>query len=56
MLESVVGGLLPADARQGYLAVLLFVKNPTVIALTFIWWVGLVRQTSRGSGVREVRR
>ncbi|WP_309117643.1 hypothetical protein [Saccharothrix sp.] len=56
VLESVVGGLLPVEARQGYLAALLFVKNPTVIALTFIWWVGLARQTSRGSGVREVRR
>ncbi|MEU7528626.1 hypothetical protein AB0A74_23040 [Saccharothrix sp. NPDC042600] len=56
VLETVVGGLLAPEARQGYLAVLLFLKNPTVIALTFIWWVGLVRQTSRGSGVREVRR
>ncbi|WP_433265214.1 hypothetical protein ACQPZF_37275 [Actinosynnema sp. CS-041913] len=54
-LETVVGGLFPAEARPTYLAVLLFVKNPTVIALTFVWWVGLVRQTSR-SGKREVRR
>lgn len=53
VLENVVGGLLPDHVRQGYLAVLLFVKNPTVIALTFIWWVGLVRRTA---GVAEVRR
>ncbi|WP_308258312.1 hypothetical protein [Saccharothrix obliqua] len=44
--ESVVGGLLPEEARQGYKAVLLFVKNPTIIALTLVWWVGLVRRTS----------
>lgn len=43
-LEQVVGGLLPESARQTYLAVLLFVKNPTVIALTFVWMVGLARQ------------
>ncbi|MBB5955204.1 hypothetical protein FHS29_001774 [Saccharothrix tamanrassetensis] len=55
VLETVVGGLLPAASRQTYLAVLLFVKNPTVIAFTFVWWVGLVRRTSR-SGSREVRR
>ncbi|AXB43181.1 hypothetical protein [Amycolatopsis albispora] len=42
--ERVVGGLLPESARQGYLAWLLFLKNPTIIALTFIWWIGLARQ------------
>lgn len=42
--EKVVGGLLPESARQTYLAVLLFVKNPTVIAFTFIWIVGMIRQ------------
>lgn len=47
--ETVVGGLLPQDARATYLAVLLFVKNPTVIALTFVWWVGLARQMSRNT-------
>lgn len=55
--EQVVGGLLPEAARQTYLAVLLFVKNPTVIAFTFVWWVGLIRQTagqpSRPSAVSE---
>jgi hypothetical protein len=52
--EQVVGGLLPESARQGYLAVLLFAKNPTVIAFTFVWWVGLVRQVavSRPAPVR----
>ncbi|MEU4740055.1 hypothetical protein AB0G02_06245 [Actinosynnema sp. NPDC023658] len=44
--EQVVGGLLPESARQTYLAVLLFVKNPTVIAFTFVWLVGLVRQAA----------
>jgi hypothetical protein len=34
--EAVVG--------QDHLAALLFVKNPTVIALTVIWWIGLIRQ------------
>jgi hypothetical protein len=33
-----------AVAGDEYLAVLLFVKNPTVIALTVIWLIGLVRQ------------
>lgn len=45
--ENVVAGFLPADSRSTYLAVLLFVKNPTVIAFTFIWWVGLARQMLR---------
>lgn len=42
--EKVVGGLLPESAQQTYLAVLLFVKNPTVIAFTLIWVVGMIRQ------------
>ncbi|MCC8250615.1 hypothetical protein [Saccharothrix luteola] len=52
--EQVVGGLLPESARQTYLAVLLFAKNPTVIAFTFVWWVGLIRQVgvSRAVPVR----
>ncbi|MFC4857651.1 hypothetical protein [Actinophytocola glycyrrhizae] len=45
--ENVVAGLLPEDARSAYLGVLLFMKNPTVIALTFVWWVGLARQVLR---------
>ncbi|MEU6154942.1 hypothetical protein ABZ816_33645 [Actinosynnema sp. NPDC047251] len=52
--ETVVGGLLPTEARQGYQAVLLFVKNPTIIALTLVWWVGLVRHTSWTAQDRRV--
>lgn len=29
------------------LAVLLFLENPTVIALTFLWRIGLLRQVFR---------
>ncbi|MFL6119036.1 hypothetical protein [Actinophytocola sp.] len=39
-----LGDLLPGHTRQTYLAVLLFLKNPTIIAFTFVWLVGLVRQ------------
>lgn len=41
-----VGGLLPESARQTYLAVLLFLKNPTIMAFTFVWLVGVVRQST----------
>lgn len=51
-LES-VGGLLPESARQTYLAVLLFVKNPTIIAFTFVYVVGMVRQLLTSAGSRE---
>ncbi|MCT2586330.1 hypothetical protein [Actinophytocola gossypii] len=44
--EQVVGGLLPESAQQTYLAVLLFVKNPTVIAFTMVWVVGAIRQAA----------
>jgi hypothetical protein len=44
-----LAGVLPESARQTYLAVLLFVKNPTVIACTFVWLVGTVRQMVLGS-------
>lgn len=44
LAEHVVSGLLPESARQTYLAVLLFLKNPTVVALTLIWWIGVIRQ------------
>jgi hypothetical protein len=47
LAEHVAGGLLPESARQTYLAVLLFAKNPTVIALTMIWLIGLIRQSFR---------
>ncbi|HYQ69312.1 hypothetical protein [Actinophytocola sp.] len=49
-----LAGLLPASARQTYLAVLLFVKNPTVIAFTFVWLVGIVRQLVLASARRGV--
>ncbi|HEX2133587.1 MAG TPA: hypothetical protein VHH15_18745 [Actinophytocola sp.] len=44
--EQVVGGMLPESAQQTYLAVLLFVKNPTVIAFTMVWVVGAIRQAA----------
>jgi hypothetical protein len=57
-LEQVVGGLLPESARQNYLAALLFVKNPTIIAFTFVWMVGaakqLLRQPTASTRRREV--
>lgn len=45
--ERVVTRWVPADAEAGYRAVLLAVKNLTVIPLTMIWWVGAVRQMLR---------
>ncbi|PRX50329.1 hypothetical protein B0I33_102450 [Prauserella shujinwangii] len=42
--EELVLKLLPASARDAYLSALLFVKNPTIIAFTFVWVVGIVRQ------------
>jgi hypothetical protein len=42
--ERVVARWVPADAEATYWAVLLGVKNLTVIPLTMIWWVGTVRQ------------
>jgi hypothetical protein len=46
-----VGGLLPEPARQPYLAGLLFIKNPTIIAFTVVWVVGVVRQLAGSSEV-----
>lgn len=46
--------LLPKDAQQTYLAILLFLKNPTIIAFAFVWLVGLVRQLVLGSARRGV--
>ncbi|MFD7654407.1 hypothetical protein ACFV4N_10565 [Actinosynnema sp. NPDC059797] len=39
-------GLESAGSSPTYLAVLLFVKNPTVIAFTVVWWVGIIRQAA----------
>jgi hypothetical protein len=41
--EQVVGPSIPAEHQPLYTGLLLAVKNPTVIALTIIWLVGLVR-------------
>ncbi|WP_439657424.1 hypothetical protein ACSHWB_34215 [Lentzea sp. HUAS TT2] len=51
LAEHVVSALLPQSARQTYLAVLLFLKNPTVVALTLIWWIGVVRQVFRSDSL-----
>lgn len=53
-LEEVVGGLLPESTRQTYLALLLFVKNPTIIAFTFVWVVGMVRRLLRQPSTSDV--
>jgi hypothetical protein len=51
-------GLESLGSSPTYLAVLLFVKNPTVIAFTVVWWVGLVRQAAvaRPAPARRGRR
>ncbi|SEC60509.1 hypothetical protein SAMN04489727_4371 [Amycolatopsis tolypomycina] len=56
LAEHVLSQLLPESARQTYLAVLLFLKNPTVIALTFIWCIGLIRQVFRVRAAEEASR
>lgn len=52
--ELVVGGALPESMRDGYLGVLLFVKNPTVIAFTLVWVVGVMLQVLSRAAAREV--
>lgn len=49
---EVPGGWLPDDADQTYLAVLLFLKNPTIIAFTIVWSVGIVKHLLETSDVR----
>jgi hypothetical protein len=49
------GALLPESAQQTYLAVLLFIKNPTIIAFTFVWLVGLARQLVVRPSTSDVR-
>lgn len=39
-------GLESLSSSPTYLAVLLFLKNPTVIAFTVVWWIGVVRQAA----------
>jgi hypothetical protein len=53
-VDDVVRGLLPEHVRQTYLAVVLFVKNPTIIAFTFVWMVGMVRQLLREPSTSDV--
>lgn len=42
--EQVVTLWIPDAAETTYTATLLAVKNPTVIAFTFVWMVGIARQ------------
>lgn len=56
LAEHVLSQLLPESARQTYLAVLLFLKNPTVIALTFVWVIGLIREVFRVRPAEEPAR
>ena len=42
--DFVIAPRVPADAQPVYWAVLLAVKNPTVIALSMIWQIGAARQ------------
>ncbi|EHR63393.1 hypothetical protein [Saccharomonospora cyanea] len=51
--ERIVGGALPESVHDGYLGVLLFVKNPTVIAFTFVWLVGVMLQLLSRDEVRD---
>ena len=43
-LEQVIGTFVPETARNRYLALLLAIKNPTVIAWFMVWLVGIPRQ------------
>ena len=42
--EQIITLWISEDAENLYMAILLAVKNPTVIAFTFVWMVGIVRQ------------
>lgn len=44
ILEQIVVQWLPPNLEAIYLASLIAAKNPTVIAFTMIWMVGIVRQ------------
>lgn len=45
--EQLVGPMVPAAHQPTYMGVLLAVKNVTVIAFTFVWWVMLAREAMR---------
>jgi hypothetical protein len=52
--DHLVAPLVPAQAQPAYWAVLLAVKNPTVIAFTAVWQLCLVHQAlRRGAPVDE---
>jgi hypothetical protein len=40
----VVAPRIPDDTQAVYWAVILAVKNPTIIAFTMIWEIGVIRQ------------
>jgi hypothetical protein len=42
--DQFIAPLVPEDSQRIYWAVLLGVKNPTIIAFTFVWIVGTFRQ------------
>jgi hypothetical protein len=42
--DQFIAPLVPEDSRRIYWAVLLGVKNPTIIAFTLVWIVGIFRQ------------
>ena len=42
--DAVIAPRVPESARPVYWAVLLFIKNPTIIAFTLIWEIGILRQ------------
>ncbi|MEU4834617.1 hypothetical protein [Streptosporangium sp. NPDC023615] len=42
--ETAIGAWVPEDARETVLSVLVSAKNPTVIAFTMVWMVGVARR------------
>ncbi|MEY7972717.1 hypothetical protein AB8O38_12030 [Saccharomonospora xinjiangensis] len=56
LTEKLVGAAVPEPARDGYLGVLLLVKNPTVVALASVWLVGVVMQALSGGSAPQARR
>jgi hypothetical protein len=54
--DVVIGRRIPEDTRATYFAILLAVKNPTVIAYTMLWDVALLHQALRLGGPDRERR
>ncbi|NGF58318.1 hypothetical protein G5B00_17600, partial [Parapedobacter sp. SGR-10] len=48
-LEQVIGNLIPDYFQNKYIAILLAIKNPTVIAWFFVWLIGIPKQMMRFS-------